>query len=84
MDYMNMTWEQICENIHLMERVTGRTLHHGETNYDARPFYTALANDSSLVAQVLTIYGIETTGNAAEDSEQAEMLTDVAFLTVTE
>ena len=79
-----MSWEQMCENIHLMERVTGRTLHHGETNYDVGPFYTALANDPSLVTQVLTTYGIETTGNAAEDLERAEMLTDVAFLTVTE
>lgn len=84
MDYVEMTWEQICENIHLMERITGRMLHHGETHYDVEPFYTALAKDSSLVAQVLTIYGVETTGNADEDLEQAEVLTEEAFFVVTE
>jgi len=84
MDYMDMTWEQICENIHLMERITGRILHHGETDYDIEPFYTALANDSSLVAQVLSIYAVEATGNASEDLKQAEILTEEAFFAVTE
>lgn len=78
------TWEQLCENIRLMENITGQKLHHGETDYDASSFFSALANDSTLVARVLVIYGIKAVGNTGENLELAELLTDAAILEATE
>ena len=80
----NATWEMLCENMHLMESITGRTLHHGETDYDTAPFYATLEEDASLVNRVLAVYGIQPSGNPEDDLSLAIDLTEDAFFTLTE
>lgn len=84
MKNVEMTWEMLCENMHLMESITGRTLHHGETHYDTKPFYSALEDDVSLVNRVLAVYGIQPSGSHEEDLSLAIDLTEDAFFALTE
>ena len=83
-DMENKTWEMLCENMHLMESITGRTLHHGESDYDTEPFFIVLEDDASLVNRVLAIYGIQSSENHEKDLSLAVDLTEEAFFTLTE
>ena len=84
MENVEMTWEMLCENIHLMESITGKTLHHGESDYDMKPFFSALETDEDLAKRVLAIYGIAPSGAQEKDLALAVDLTEEAFFTLTE
>ena len=84
MENVEMAWEMLCENIHLMESITGKTLHHGESDYDMKPFFSALETNDALVKRILAIYRIALSGNQEKDRALAVDLTEEAFFTLTE
>lgn len=55
----NDSWDETLNVCSIFERITGKTLHHGETDYDLTPVYEQMERDMTLVDEIIRAGGAE-------------------------
>ena len=91
----NDSRDEVLDVCCIFERITGKTLHHGETDYDLTPVYEQMERDMTLVDEIIRAGGAEAEyaermaeeGKPLSDETRKEfafLVADICFMCATE